>query len=261
MKSNFANSLAFTLKYEGGYSSNRKDPGNWTGGKVGVGTLKGTKYGIAAHSYPNLDIKNLTLDDVKPIYEKNYWHPIQGDSLPLGIDLATFDSGVMSGPSRGAKWLQAALGVKQDGVVGPNTLAKARVADPKDIVKKICAKRTGFVQSLKTYVTFGKGWLTRIAANEAQSLRMIVANASTTAAATETLKVESRAAETKAKQQASGAVATGASGTGSYAVSEQIAHWITAGIIVAAIALVAYLLWRSHVNKKRAEALSLEAVA
>lgn len=70
MKANFANSLAFTLKYEGGYSSNRKDPGNWTGGKVGAGVLKGTKYGIAAHSYPNLDIKNLTLDDVKPIYEK-----------------------------------------------------------------------------------------------------------------------------------------------------------------------------------------------
>ncbi len=261
MKSNFANSLTFTLKYEGGYSSNRKDPGNWTGGKVGVGTLKGTKYGIAAHSYPKLDIKNLTLDDVKPIYEKNYWHPIQGDSLPLGIDLATFDSGVMSGPSRGAKWLQAALGIKQDGVVGPNTLVKARVADPKVIVKKICAKRTGFVQSLKTFVTFGKGWTARIAACEAQALRMIVATASTTAAATAALQTEAKAAATKAKQQASGAVATGAGGAGSYAVSDQVAHWITAGIIIGAVALVVYLVWRSHVNKTRSDAFTDEAAA
>ncbi len=261
MKSNFANSLAFTLKYEGGFSSNRKDPGNWTGGKVGVGALKGTKYGIAAHSYPNLDIKNLTLDDVKPIYEKNYWRPIQGDSLPLGIDLATFDSGVMSGPSRGAKWLQAALGIKQDGVVGPNTLAKARVANARDIVKKICAKRTGFVQSLKTFVTFGKGWLARIAACEAHALKMVVATASTASAATEALKVEAKTAATKAKQQATGAVATGTSGTGSYAVSDQLAHWITAGVIVGVVALVVCLVWRSHVNKTRADAFTAEAAS
>ena len=44
--------LAETLAYEGGYSANPKDPGNWTGGKVGVGKLLGTKSGIAAASYP-----------------------------------------------------------------------------------------------------------------------------------------------------------------------------------------------------------------
>jgi len=262
MKVNYVNCLAFTLKYEGGYSSNRKDPGNWTGGKVGVGKLKGTKYGIAAHSYPNLDIKNLTLDDVKPIYEKNYWRPIQGDSLPLGIDLATFDSGVMSGPSRGAKWLQAALGVKQDGVVGSVTLAKAHVSDARDIVKKICAKRTGFVQSLKTFVTFGKGWTARIAACEAQSLKMVVATASTAAEATAALKTEAQVAATKAKQQVTAAATTGTGGAGtSSAASDQLAHWITAGVILGAVALVVYLVWRSHVNKTRADAFTAEAEA
>lgn len=50
--------------YERGYSNNRKDAGNWTGCKVGVGMLKGAKYGIVA-------IKNLKLNDVTPIYEKN----------------------------------------------------------------------------------------------------------------------------------------------------------------------------------------------
>ena len=49
------------IGHEGGYSTDRRDPGNWTGGKVGVGVLKGTKYGIAANTYPNLDIKNLVV--------------------------------------------------------------------------------------------------------------------------------------------------------------------------------------------------------
>lgn len=45
------------IGHEAGYSNDRRDPGNWTGGIVGKGQLKGTKFGIAANTYPNLDIK------------------------------------------------------------------------------------------------------------------------------------------------------------------------------------------------------------
>ena len=38
------------IGHEGGYSTDRRDPGNWTGGRVGVGTLKGTKFGLAANT-------------------------------------------------------------------------------------------------------------------------------------------------------------------------------------------------------------------
>ena len=41
---------------EGGFSLDPNDPGNWTGGKRGVGELKGTRWGISAKSYPHLDI-------------------------------------------------------------------------------------------------------------------------------------------------------------------------------------------------------------
>ena len=51
-KGNLPAVLAETLAHEGGYSSNPKDPGNWTGGKVGAGKLLGTQKGIAAASYP-----------------------------------------------------------------------------------------------------------------------------------------------------------------------------------------------------------------
>lgn len=101
----------------------------------------------------------------------------------------------MSGPARAPKWLQAALGVKQS-IVGRDTLANARISDARGILKKVCAKRTGFVQSPKSCLTFDKGWLANIAACEA--LKIIVATASTAAAAATVLKSEAKAAATKA---------------------------------------------------------------
>ena len=57
---NFERCFAFTLGAEGGYSNNPADPGNWTGGAVGNGELRGTNFGISASAYPQLDIANLT---------------------------------------------------------------------------------------------------------------------------------------------------------------------------------------------------------
>lgn len=169
---NLSACLAVTLKYEGGYSNNRNDRGNWTGGQVGVGALKGTKYGIAAHAYPALDIKNLTLEDAKSIYERDYWTKVRGDSLPYGVDLATFDASVMSGPRRGVRWLQGAVGAKRDGIVGNETIAKAFAANGKATIQSICAKRRGFVQFLLSGTHFGAGWSRRIAEVEVKAVTM-----------------------------------------------------------------------------------------
>lgn len=102
-KGNFPPALTDVLVHEGDYTNDRRDPGNWTGGKVGVGELKGTKKGIAAASYPHLDIKNLTDTKIAEIYEANYWRKIQGDELPAGVDLSGFDYSVNSGVSHSAK--------------------------------------------------------------------------------------------------------------------------------------------------------------
>ena len=108
--SNFDRALSLVLQYEGGFTDDRRDPGNWTGGKVGAGQLNGTKKGIAAASFPHLDIKNLTDAQIAEIYRAKYWNRVRGDELPSGIDLSTMDGGVNSGPARSVRWLQAALG-------------------------------------------------------------------------------------------------------------------------------------------------------
>lgn len=93
----FAFQLIVSPSVEGGYSNIPSDPGNWTGGEVGKGILKGTKYGISAAQYPNLDIVNLTLDQARAIYLSDYWQKCGCDSMPWERAICVFDCAVNQG--------------------------------------------------------------------------------------------------------------------------------------------------------------------
>ena len=162
---NFDKAFDLLIGHEGSYTDLRSDPGNWTGGKVGLGVLKGTKYGIAANSYPNLDIKNLTLNQAKTIYKRDYWDKIKGDQLPPDLAFHVFDMAVNSGISRGIKLLQKTAGTTEDGLIGPATLAAVSRMNVANAVLIYNANRLQFYTSLSTFVTFGKGWTNRVANN------------------------------------------------------------------------------------------------
>jgi len=116
---NFSRCFAFTLGSEGGFTENAADPGNWTGGAIGQGALRGTKYGISAAAYPALDIANLTQADAQAIYRRDYWAKLQGDALPLPLAFVAFDAAVNAGLRRSVIWLQQAAGQGADGALGP----------------------------------------------------------------------------------------------------------------------------------------------
>lgn len=162
---NFDTAFKLLIGHEGGYTDLRSDPGNWTGGVVGKGVLKGTKYGIAANSYPSLDIKNITLDQAKGIYKRDYWDKVKGDQLSADLSFHVFDMAVNSGVSRGIKLLQKTVGTTQDGLIGPATLLAASKLNPSDAVLIYNANRLLFYTSLDTFKTFGKGWTNRVANN------------------------------------------------------------------------------------------------
>ena len=109
---------------------------------------------------------------IRDRYKANYWDKISGDSLPLGIDYATFDMAVNSGVSRAAKTLQQVLGVAQDGQVGETTISACETANPREIATGVCEKRLAFLQSLPTYGTFGRGWSSRVASVEKAAFDM-----------------------------------------------------------------------------------------
>jgi len=104
-------------------------------------------------------------DDVRPIYQKNYWDRIKGDKLPSGLDLCVFDFGVNAGTGRAAKYLQKMIGTTADGGIGPNTLkaVKAYVKENGlvETIKKYQANRQDYYESLSTFETFGRGWTVR----------------------------------------------------------------------------------------------------
>lgn len=151
------------IGHEGGYTDHPKDPGNWTGGKVGVGSLKGTKYGIAANTYPNEDIKGMTLERAKQIYKSDFWLKLRCEDLPAVLRYPMFDAGVNSGVPQASKWLQQAVDVKVDGVIGNITLAAVSSYPAERIRQRLLGKRLRLMTDLTTWPSFGRGWARRIA--------------------------------------------------------------------------------------------------
>jgi lysozyme family protein len=161
---NFSKCVAFTLAQEGGYSGNAADPGNWTGGVVGNGSLRGTKFGISAAAYPSLDIVNLTEPDAETIYRRDYWSAVAGDEFPYAIAVVAFDAAVNAGPRRSISWLQVAVGVEADGVLGQVTRDALKAADPLAVSREALVRRIDFSSRLPTWSQFGLGWTRRVIA-------------------------------------------------------------------------------------------------
>lgn len=163
----FIKVFAILIGEEGGFTNDPADPGNWTGGAVNAGVCKGTKFGISASAYPGTDIANLTLDQARTIYSVAYWAPIEGEYVPPAIGLLLFDAAVNNGVERSVRFLQAALGVAVDGVMGPQTrdARDAAVhADAKALAVELLARRIDFMGGLAEWLSFGLGWSRRLAA-------------------------------------------------------------------------------------------------
>lgn len=238
--------LPYIFSGEGGYTNNAKDPGNWTGGKVGKGVLKGTKYGIAAASFPTLDIANLTKDQAAEIYRAKYWTTAGCDTLPDGVDLPIFDSSVNSGPARGKKF----------------ATATAAIADAVSRIKAISTQRRSFYQSLSTFKTFGKGWLSRVSTIEAAAIKMALAvtGASPVAIAT-ALKGEAAVSQKKVQTGTTVAATTATGGgAGVTAAAQQGVDWLQVGIAVAVVAFAIFVaLHFIRAHQERANAFLAEA--
>lgn len=159
------------ISAEGGLSLDPNDPGNWTGGRKGSGHLRGTKYGIAANTYPDVDIPNLSILDARRIYRADYWAPIHGDDLPGIIVFQVFDAAVNHGTARAIKWLQQAAGANDDGVIGPKTMLAVKTTPELDLLARFNSVRLHFYTDLTNWDHYGRGWARRVADNLAYGAR------------------------------------------------------------------------------------------
>ena len=130
--SDFQKAWAITLKHEGGFQRLPNDKGNWTGGKIGVGELKGTKYGISATQFPDLDIENLTVEEAGNIYLEKYWQYNEVESQAIADKM--FDLGVLFGVATAVSVMQLTLQANEPqqpitGKFGPITLGNVNSQD------------------------------------------------------------------------------------------------------------------------------------
>ena len=169
MRDNFEACLRETLLYEGGWSDHPADPGKATMKGVTIGTF--ARY--RKRDVTKAELRAISDSDLRTIYRREYWDKVKGDDLPVGLDLVAFDGAVNSGPGRGAKWVQAALGVAQDGKIGALTIIAARGdIDVTLTINLACDARMAFLHGLPRWDTFGTGWKRRVDAVRKAALAM-----------------------------------------------------------------------------------------
>lgn len=145
------------IGHEGGYSNNPLD----TGGETNFGiTLRTAR----ANGYTGRMI-DLTREQSKEIYRLAFWLRVRGDKLHPALAFQLFDACVNHGIGNGVRMLQRAAGVADDGAIGDVTMRAVQAIKPADMVMKFNAERLEFYTKLKTFSTFGRGWVNRVAGN------------------------------------------------------------------------------------------------
>lgn len=162
----FDRCLSEVLRHEGAYVDHPADPGGATNLGITLATLRAWR----KRPVSKADVRDLTRAEAAEIYRARYWDAVRGDDLPAGVDLMVFDLAVNSGVKRGGQFLQEALGVAADGAIGPVTLAALKAVRPVEIIERMAARRERYYRGLRTFPTFGKGWLARLASVRARAL-------------------------------------------------------------------------------------------
>ena len=116
---------------EGGYINHPADRGGET------------KYGISSLWYPNEDIKNLTRERANMILYRDYWKNTNIYQLPDEFADIVLDDSIVQGQPTAIKNLQRALGVKDDGIIGADTLRSLKNANYKILKQK-------FIENVKS---------------------------------------------------------------------------------------------------------------
>lgn len=255
-RGNFDRALTAALKHEGGYVDHPKDPGGATNLGITIGTLRAWR----GKSVTKEDVRFLTRAEAASIYRKQYWDAVRGDDLPDGLDYAMFDYAVNSGAGRAIRDLQAVLDVQRDGQIGAITLDAIARRYARELVNALMDRRLAFLQGLRTWPTFGKGWGRRVREVRTLSLQMVSGRPTgTDVPVVEAAPGKGRTADTKATATPEGraAVTTGV-GTAGQIITEAadkiaplgtvstVFQVLFAVLTVAGVALMLHALWKRH---------------
>jgi len=153
MERDWSDAIGFVLQMEGGYVNDPNDPGGET------------NFGISKKAYPNVDIKNLTVEEARDIYHRDYWKRCRCDELPRQIAISLFDSAVNQGCRVAVRIMQIALSVGVDGIIGPKTIAAAHSASPRTIRLMLSERLATYARLMAekpNLLVFARNWAHRV---------------------------------------------------------------------------------------------------
>ena len=167
MSSDFQRALAFVLKAEGGYTNHPSDRGGPT--NKGILQREYDQY-RRDNGLPSADVRDILNAEVEDIYLHDYWLAGRCDRMPWPVSLAHFDACVNTGVAQAAKFLQRTVGTRDDGVIGPLTLAALASAleheSPGALATRLARQRIPFYRALvkrdPDQRVFLSGWLNRV---------------------------------------------------------------------------------------------------
>lgn len=154
--------LTMIFGHEGTFSNRSKkdDPGGAT--MYGVTAAVLGRYRHLGRDATAQEVANLTKAEAITIMADGYLKPVRFDDLPSGVDYAMADCSVNSGPGKAVKLAQQVVGVRQDGVIGQQTLRAIALYGATRFVHDYCAARLAFMRGLKNWSANKNGWTTRV---------------------------------------------------------------------------------------------------
>lgn len=154
---NFDVAFERLIGHEGGYVDHPDDPGGETNWGITLRTARSAGY-VGS-------MRNLTREQAKEIYRTEYWDRAKADQYDGAIAFQLFDAAVNHGIGQSIRFLQRAVDVADDGVVGRITLAAVHALSVTDVLSRFNAERLEFYTKLSTWPSFGKGWARRVVGN------------------------------------------------------------------------------------------------
>ena len=111
-----------------------------------------TNYGISQRAYPNLDIKNLTLDQAKEIYYRDYWLRASCNTYEYPLCVILMDTVVNNGVGWGKSAITATISANLE-----DTLTEC-----KDLLNRRLARYDHIIEKNPKLQKYEKGWHNRL---------------------------------------------------------------------------------------------------
>ena len=144
----FDDFIQIAMVEEGPMANDKFDPGGLT------------RFGIAQSKHPGIDVATLTFADAVGIIRREYWEKVRADELPSPLSIVVADAAFNQGQQTAIEMLQKEVGVLEDGIMGPVTLAAAAKASA-DLVPLYFARRCIEYSKDAVFPRYGRGWLAR----------------------------------------------------------------------------------------------------